>query len=250
MNILKIKNIAIGKGIPKICVSLMGKNKEDIEMQCIQMKDAGFDILEWRIDYLDTLEDCIEIAKSIQSLINDKVLLYTFRTIQEGGKKAISKEEYINLYKKLISHKVCDMIDVEMFMDKEASRTLCAYAHQSNMHVIGSYHDFHQTPNKEELIKRFIYMQERNADICKIACMPNCEKDVEVMMSATKEVSDQITTPLIAISMGELGKITRIKGQTFKSAVTFGCINKASAPGQIEVEQLKELLKKEAEVLY
>ena len=31
-------------------------------------------------------------------------------------------------------------------------------------------------------------------------------------------------------------------GESFGSAMTFGCIGKASAPGQIEADRLKEIL--------
>ena len=250
MKVINIKNIAIGEKTPKICVSLMGKDKEEIKKQLQQMQNVSFDVLEWRMDYLDSLNDVVEIAKMIQMYRNDTVLLYTFRTLQEGGEKAISKAAYINVYKKLIDYKVCDMIDVEMFMDEEVCHTLCTYAHAFNIYVVGSYHDFNKTPSKKELVERFAYMQEKEADVCKIACMPNNKVDVKTIMQATKQRYIEATTPLIAISMGELGKVTRIKGKSFGSALTFGCIHKASAPGQIELEELKQLLKKEDEVIY
>ena len=58
----------------------------------------------------------------------------------------------------------------------------------------------------------------------------------------TKKAREDIT--LITMSMGQLGVISRLAGGTFGSAMTFGAKTKelASAPGQIEVDELKNIL--------
>ena len=43
------------------------------------------------------------------------------------------------------------------------------------------------------------------------------------------------------MSMGKLGVISRICGEVFGSAVTFGTAGKASAPGQLPANQLFHL---------
>ena len=47
---------------------------------------------------------------------------------------------------------------------------------------------------------------------------------------------------LITMAMSGIGMISRLSGECFGSAVTFGAARKASAPGQIGVEQLREIL--------
>ena len=86
-------------------------------------------------------------------------------------------------------------------------------------------------------------MQKLNADILKIAVMPNNRKDVLTLLSATEEIySNLADRPVITMSMGGLGMISRLSGEIFGSAVTFGSAGKTSAPGQVEVYELKNVL--------
>ena len=48
--------------------------------------------------------------------------------------------------------------------------------------------------------------------------------------------------PMITISMGQLGLLSRLTGQIFGSCITFASMGEASAPGQIDAEELKEAL--------
>ena len=71
--------------------------------------------------------------------------------------------------------------------------------------------------------------------------MPQNERDVMVMLAAMNE-STAFCGPLIGISMGELGKVTRVRGGAFGSVMTFASKGKASAPGQIDAETLSKML--------
>mgnify|MGYP000529625487 CR=1 FL=1 len=82
-------------------------------------------------------------------------------------------------------------------------------------------------------------MQELGADIPKIAVMPTCKQDVITLLSATLEMSEKYADrPIITMSMAGTGVISRLTGETFGSALTFGAASKASAPGQIGVNEL------------
>ena len=85
-------------------------------------------------------------------------------------------------------------------------------------------------------------METIGGDIGKIAVMPKNSSDVEILISAAEEASRQLQIPIVAVSMGELGKKTRINGEDFGSILTFGSLGKASAPGQIPAKELKEKL--------
>jgi 3-dehydroquinate dehydratase-1 len=50
-------------------------------------------------------------------------------------------------------------------------------------------------------------------------------------------------TPLITVSMGTLGIISRIAGGMFGSDMTFGAVEKTSAPGQIPIAELRASIK-------
>lgn len=51
-------------------------------------------------------------------------------------------------------------------------------------------------------------------------------------------------TPAITMSMGKDGVISRLCGEVFGSCVTFGSHEKASAPGQMQMDDLKTVLEK------
>ena len=128
-----------------------------------------------------------------------------------------------------------DLVDVEAFFHKIPARELIEELHRAGVKVIGSNHDFNKTPNQDEMIKRLKEIRELGADIPKIAVMPNSPGDVLTLLSA-------MDCPIITMSMGKDGMVSRISGGTFGSALTFGTVGKASAPGQIPVKELREML--------
>ena len=113
--------------------------------------------------------------------------------------------------------------------------------HDMGTKLIISNHDFTKTPAREEIADRYKRMMTLNADLPKIAVMPQNERDVMVMLAAMNE-STAFCGPLIGISMGELGKVTRVRGGAFGSVMTFASKGKASAPGQIDAETLSKML--------
>lgn len=61
-------------------------------------------------------------------------------------------------------------------------------------------------------------------------------------MNATLAVREKSKKPLLTMSMGQLGAISRIATATMGGNMSFGMIGQASAPGQIDVGDLKHLL--------
>ena len=238
MNQLVVKDLIFNEGLPKICVPLVGKNKQEILEELEQLSWDSVDLVEWRMDMCEDLSESIEIARTIS---NDYPLLATFRTIFEGGKQTISNHEYVQLYKKLIDYKVVDMIDVEYQRD-DVVKELVNYAHNHGVCVVLSYHNFQQTPLEKDIFAHMRNMQKLNADICKIAVMPKTEEDVIAFLQTAIHLKKQMTTPYVLVSMGKLGMITRMCCDLMGSCMTFGKVAQASAPGQIAVDQLKEIL--------
>ena len=46
-----IKNIEIGKGLPKIAVPLVAANTQELEQALRVLKETAFDIIEFRADF-------------------------------------------------------------------------------------------------------------------------------------------------------------------------------------------------------
>ena len=136
-----------------------------------------------------------------------------------------------------------DLIDVEAFTGEEIVKSMILEAHSYGVKVIASNHDFDATPEKDEIVRRLRMMQDYGADIPKMAVMPRNKQDVLTLLSATLEMSEQFADrPIITMSMAGTGVVSRLAGETFGSALTFGAATKASAPGQINVNELAQVL--------
>lgn len=246
MNTVKIRDTEIGSGMPKICVPIVGKSRTEILDAAGQIAASGAEIIEWRADWYDqvfSFSAVKETACLLRKALNNLPLLFTFRTAKEGGEKRISLEDYMALNKTVTETGCIDLLDVEAFTGKETVTELIRSAHACGVKVIASSHDFHQTPTKEELLARFKKMQATDADLLKIAVMPQNAADVLVLLSATEEMFRKYADrPIITMSMSGTGVISRLCGEVFGSALTFGAMGKASAPGQMDVQDLKTIL--------
>jgi 3-dehydroquinate dehydratase-1 len=246
MNTIKIRNLELGAGTPAICIPNTGKTKEEILTLTHQFLFLPMDLMEWRADCfedVDNIDKVIEILSEIRTLLNNTPLLFTFRTTKEGGTHPVSDHFYSELIKKVAMSKSADLIDVEIFTGDDTVTDLIHVIHQSDCKVIASNHDFEKTPSQEDIVARLCKMQNMNADVLKIAVMPHSKKDVLTLLSATEEMlSTHAKCPVVSISMSDTGTISRIAGEFFGSCMTFGCVEEASAPGQIHAMNLKIIL--------
>ena len=246
MKTVTVKNLVIGEGAPKIIVSLMGKDNATVKSEALAYREADFDILEWRVDHfteVSSVDAVLEAARAIRDVMADKPLLFTFRSAKEGGEQALAVENYIALNRAAVDSGLVDMIDLELFTGDELIKVTVEYAHAKNVAVIMSNHDFHKTPAAQEIVLRLRKMQELGADIPKIALMPQNKTDVLTLLGATLEMQERYADrPIITMSMAKTGVISRLSGEVFGSAATFGAVKKASAPGQISVTDLRTVL--------
>ncbi|HCB1765460.1 MULTISPECIES: type I 3-dehydroquinate dehydratase [Citrobacter] len=246
MKTVTVKNLVIGEGAPKIIVSLMGKDIATVKSEALAYREADFDILEWRVDHfteVSSVDAVLEAARAIREVMADKPLLFTFRSAKEGGEQTLAVENYIALNRAAVDSGLVDMIDLELFTGDELIKTTVEYAHAKNVAVIMSNHDFHKTPAAQEIVLRLRKMQELGADIPKIALMPQNKTDVLTLLGATLEMQERYADrPIITMSMAKTGVISRLSGEVFGSAATFGAVKKASAPGQISVTDLRTVL--------
>ena len=246
MNPVKVRNVEIGTGIPKICVPIVGVTREEIIKAAETIKTTAADVVEWRVDWYEDIfdfEKTEETMKALREVLGETPILFTFRTSKEGGEKAIETDAYVELNRKAAKTGLIDLVDIEAFTGDEEVEKVIAAAHEKGVRVIGSNHDFQKTPEKDEILFRLRKIQELGADIPKIALMPQSKKDVLTLLEATEEMyREYADRPFITMSMTGDGVISRLCGEVFGSAVTFGAHGKASAPGQLEVEKLSQVL--------
>ncbi len=246
MKVINIRNTQLGAGMPKICVPVTGKSKEEIIQQTAKATEQLPDLLEWRADFYEDLfeiEKVKQIAKTIRNILGEIPLIFTIRTKREGGNCGVTPEKYGDMLKKIAQIEDIDLIDVEIFMD-ESMKTLIKELQREGKTVIASNHHFHRTPSVEEMVHILDDMEQAGADIRKLAVMPSCPEDVLALLSATVLANRTGEQPVITMSMSGLGAISRVAGQIFGSCVTFGTVGTASAPGQLELSDLKLFMEK------
>ena len=243
--VVMVRNLTIGEGIPKICVPIIATTEETIIKKAEEIMRYPADLIEWRADYFEdayNLEALASVLTGIRKVIGDMPLLFTFRSESEGGCKSIGAKDYFALNLAVAMYGEVDLIDLEIYHDLDRAKNVIAMLHEAGIKVIASHHDFDKTPTRSEIMTKLSKMKELNADILKIAVMPNEIGDVARLLKITGRTSINFEKPLITMAMGKMGMVTRVVGESFGSDITFGNIGEASAPGQLHVNDLKVVL--------
>ena len=242
MRVLTVRGLRIGEGRPKIIAPIVARTREQAIAQAVRLTGLPVEVAEWRADYLPGNETAIlDTLYALRNTLSIP-LLFTYRTKNEGGEGDFSPQEYAALCRFAAHSGNADFIDVELRLgDKEIS-SLVSDIHAAGSLAVISSHDFHHTPKKEQLLKTLIHMSGLGADMPKVACMPNSPQDVLELLTASEEFSRITDRPFLAISMGAMGAVSRIAGESFGSCLTFGAAEESSAPGQIPVNELRHIL--------
>ena len=246
MKYLAIRGCRIGEGRPKVILPIVEQTEGAILEKAAQFSTWKADCVEWRVDLFVDAQDLSAVARCAAKLrvaLKSKLLLITFRTKAEGGHAALSHEEYRRYFHPVLDTDCADLIDLEFFTAGADLPGLIEDAHTAGAAVVCSSHDFQKTPPKAELVDRMVRMQQAGADLPKLAVMPRSRTDVLTLLAATAEMADcHPDTPVITMSMGALGAVSRLAGEAFGSAMTFANPGTASAPGQIPLDVVNAAL--------
>lgn len=242
---LKIKDHEIGKGKPILCVPIMKTKKEEICQEARELVEKNTQMIEWRVDAFEKATDMNalrEVLRELGEIMGNTLLVYTFRSKAQGGLLALPQDLVYDIHQIAAESGVVDFVDVEYYTSenpKKEIRTL----QKMGIHVIVSHHDFDQTPEYGVMEMILSQMRESGADIVKLAVMPETKQNVLELLSVTERyVSEYPESPIITMSMGKLGLVSRVVGETFGSCVTFGAGTQASAPGQLKMADLEKVL--------
>jgi len=241
-----VRGRKIGGDRPLICTPIVAKTGGDLERAAEEMLALQPDIVEWRIDYLDEVEDIPAVLRYLDALrkkLADYPIIFTCRIDKEGGAKPIPQGKRLELIRKVIATRKIDIVDFELSNGEDAVRDILGAAKASGVYAILSNHEFKSTPPATEIVARLERAQELGADIAKIAVMPTSIEDVLTLLAATDEMREKrARVPLITMSMSGKGLISRVGAGVFGSSITFGAGKSASAPGQIPVSELRTVL--------
>lgn len=239
---LTVRGVTIG-GAPLVIVPVVARALEALRADTESAVAAGADIVEWRADRLARCEEpalLLEAARVARDAADATPLLLTIRTDAEGGDASFTAGRYAELVAAAAASGLVDLIDVQYRHDAAAVSVAAAHAH--GVPVVASNHDFVGTPPLDDLLDRLAQMDELGADVCKLAVMPSSRADVATLLLATARRAEASRTPLLTISMGELGVVSRLAGFAFGSAATFATVGEASAPGQPTIAEVRAAL--------
>lgn len=246
MSCVLVRGCAIGEGRPKVILPIVEKTEAAILKKAAEFSTMKADCVEWRVDWFENALDAAALTHCLHGLrdaLGEMLLLVTFRTKAEGGEIAPTPEQYAAFCKAVCDSGCADLLDIEFFPTSNALPRLIEQAHAAGLKVICSSHDFQKTPLRSELVARMVAMQNAGADLPKLAVMPTCRADVLELLAATAEMADHHPeTPVITMSMGALGAVSRLCGEAFGSAMTFANPGQASAPGQVPLDVVNMIL--------
>ncbi len=236
---VEIAGLCFGGGLPKICVPLTGSGMPALLREIQAVRDLPADLFEWRADCF--FGDFSQALDALTGGLEGRPLLCTVRTQGEGGNLRLSPEEYERKLEELLDRGGFSLLDVELSCGEDRVRRLAGLARSKGVGVVVSKHDFCATPPEEEMVQTLLRMKELGGDLPKLAVMPRDAHDVLALLSATLRAREA-AGPVITMSMGALGKLSRVSGSVFGSCLTFGAGQAASAPGQINTEDLRAIL--------
>ena len=211
----------------KIAIPIFQAKKEDVIKVAEDCIEKGADVLEFRIDALDNpnFKDIQEIIEEINF-----PMIATNRISSEGGSFKGTEEERIDILLKCAP--LVDYVDIELQSDDKYIKQI----HDTGVTTIVSYHDFHKTPEINEIMY-IVEKEQKLGDIAKVAFMPNDLDDTLKILAILSHCENTI-----AISMSDLGSYTRVMASKFDSPITFAAGTDVTAPGQIDIETMKSLL--------
>jgi 3-dehydroquinate dehydratase-1 len=228
---------------PLICTPLVGKTPEAVINEVAVVLPKRPDVLEWRVDFFEDIGDSatvIDVAGRIKKAAGAIPIIFTCRSKNEGGQRvALDDAGIVELLAAVCASHCVDIIDYELSNPADDLARLRQASRANDVAMIMSYHNFQSTPNAAVLAAKFMDAERLGADIAKVAVMPASPEDVLTLLGAVWRASEAGSIPLIGMSMGGFGSVSRMVGGVFGSALTFAVGKSSSAPGQIAIEDLR-----------
>ncbi len=242
-----VQDKPLGGGVmPAIITPLVGKTQAAILDEVAAIIPKKPDLLEWRVDFFADIGDAqavVATAQAIRQAAGGVPVLLTRRNVSEGGEKiSIAEPAVVAMYAAACQARCVELIDYELSNDADDLHRLREVSAANGISMIMSYHNFQMTPDAATLDSKFAAAERLGADVAKVAVMPQNAQDVLALLAATDRARQTIGLPLISMSMGGIGSLSRIVGWVYGSAATFAVGKSSSAPGQIAIEELRSVL--------
>ena len=215
----------------RTCVSIAEKTPKKLK-QTLTKALKKSEYAEIRFDFLNpnTVPEALHlIRKDLRKCVS------TLRPIREGGKFSGSEKNRISIIK-LIAEYDPFLLDIE-YNTLKKNNNLQRYLKNGGTTTLVSWHNFKQTPTISILKKKLSEMKRFSNNV-KIVTMAKSINDGSRILSL---YNNNINVNLIAFSMGNFGKMSRLLCLLLGSPYTYVSLGKPIAPGQFSLDEVKSI---------
>ena len=217
----------------KLVVSIMPRTLEEAQ-QLDRSRYDGADVIEWRADFLDKNE-ILTVAPAVFEKFAGREILFTLRTRGEGGQIDLTSEEYLAIIQDIQSIYHPDYIDFEFYSHREVFEQMLEFSN-----LVLSYHNFQETP--ENMMEILSELTSLSPKLVKVSVMAHNEQEVLDLMNYTRGFKTlNPEQDYVTISMGKVGKISRLTADLTGSSWSYASVGEESAPGQIQLENMRRI---------
>lgn len=245
MKWIRVRETVLGDGRPKICGIIDGSLREDLLQQIDEATEAGAELIEWRADtysWFQSHEKVLETLQKMREKMQNMPLLFNFRTIHTGGSQEISIADYRELYLQALSSKCVDIFEVELDLIEQLGGHIIQKLQEGGAKVILNDTYLTKTPEDSLLLFRLNLMEHLGADLGKIVVCPANRQEVFRLMEITLQAEAFVQLPIVTISLGELGRFSRVCGELNGSALAYAVINDEPKNGEFSIYDLVKAL--------
>ncbi|MCI6045861.1 MAG: type I 3-dehydroquinate dehydratase [Alistipes sp.] len=209
-----------------ICTTIQNRTLEEI-IGLLEGSEPRIQMAEIRLDR------CPLDIEEIESLFSssDTPLVATCRVVDDGNGTWEEAEEKLTA----AVEAGAAFLDLEIEAPKEVGKRLRRACTEYGTTMIRSSHFFAGTPSDDVLRNTVEKCRKFGGEIVKIAAMAKYGEDVaRVLELYSQEQTSQRQAELIAFSMGETGRASRLECLRLGSPFTYAALNdnEAAAPGQ------------------
>ena len=220
----------------KLCVPVMAKTAYNLIPLIRRAEALGADIVEVRLDYLDSPKGIDEIPEHASV-----PLIATNRQHEQGGFKP--QDEELRLHT-LVEAAEAGFRYVDVELTAKDLKAIVSKVRDAGAKPIISYHDFAKTaklPELEEIVEREI---KAGAEVCKLVTTAKTVSDSVACLLINIMFSEE--TKIVCFAMGEEGILSRVLAPIFGAYFTYASLQEGleTAPGQISISEIGELYSK------
>ncbi len=216
----------------KTCVSIAETTPKKL-LQTLRLALKKSDYVEIRFDFLKA-EQIPQVLETVKKDL--KKIVCTLRPKTEGGKFAGKEKERLSILK-LIAEYNPFLLDIE-FNTMKQNKNLAKYLKTTKTKLLISGHDFKKTPSLTELKKKLNQMSKFSSNVKIVTTAKSTEDSTRVLQLYSKKENIN----LIAFTMGNPGRVSRILSLYLGSPYIYVSLGKPVAPGQFSLDEVKRII--------